>query len=441
MTSYYQRSPLKLRLKDEALWRSVSSEETRIVPLGRHLARTQVGIVGAGPAGLLLAQLLDLQGISSVIIEARSRARVESRVRAGQLEPGTVEILVRAGVGMRLKAQSMPQAGVLFHYGGETRRLDLEKLSGRGVTIYGQREVVRDLIEARLSAGGRVLFEASAVAVHEVDKATPFLSFEHDHQEHLLHCDFIAGCDGYHGVCRQTIAPVLRTLECVHPFGWLGILAEAPPISTEVLYSCHERGLALFSMRSPQVARLYFQCAPDTDLRDWSDDRIWGELRSRLDGRGAELEDGPITQKSIVRMRSFVVEPMQHGRLFLVGDAAHIVPPSAAKGLNLAVGDVCLLAQALRRFYATGDEESLRDYSRAALPRVWEGQRFSDWMTRLLHSFSDRGPYDRRLQLAELNRLFHSNSAASCFADAYVGSTDLFAQDLGIHGSLPAQGI
>jgi p-hydroxybenzoate 3-monooxygenase len=387
----------------------------------QHTARTQVGIVGAGPSGLLLSQLLQLEGISSVVLETRSRARVESRVRAGQLEPATVKVLSQAGVGTRLKSQGLPQPGVVFHYEAQTRRLDLEKLCGHSVTIYGQREVVRDLVAARLSAGGNIVFEASQVAIHGLDTSNPALSFQHNDQNHLLHCDFIAGCDGYHGVCRPAIADALRIFECRHPFGWLGILAEAPPISPEVLYSCHERGLALFSMRSPRISRLYLQCASDEDLHQWSDERIWDELRLRLDVRARDLTDGRIMEKSVVRMRSFVAEPMQHGRLFLVGDAAHIVPPSAAKGLNLAVADVCSLARGLERFYAADDERLLRDYSKTALPRVWEGQRFSQWMTRLLHHLGDGGPFDRRIQLAELDRVFCSGSAAACFAEAYVG--------------------
>jgi p-hydroxybenzoate 3-monooxygenase len=386
-----------------------------------------VGIVGAGPSGLLLAHLLQLEGISSVVLETRSRARVESRVRAGQLEAATVQVMSQAGLGARLEAESLPQPGVSFHYNSQTRRLDLQKLSGRSVTIYGQREVVRDLIEARLSAGGSILFEASEVSVHGVDTDSPRLSFQHNHQSHLLECDFIAGCDGYHGVCRPAIANALSTFECLHPFGWLGILAQAPPISAEVLYSCHERGLALFSMRTPQVSRLYLQCAPDENLSEWPDDRLWSELRLRLDVRAAELRDGPIIEKSVVRMRSFVAEPMQSGRMFLVGDAAHIVPPSAAKGLNLAVGDVCLLAQALQRFYGAGDERHLRNYSKAALPRVWEGQRFSQWMMRLLHRLGDGAAFDRQIQLAELERIFRSDAAAKCFIEAYVGRP--FARD------------
>jgi p-hydroxybenzoate 3-monooxygenase len=388
---------------------------------GQHAIRAQVAIVGAGPSGLLLAHLLHLEGISSVVIETRSRTRVENRVRAGQLEPATVEVLARTGVGMRLKDQSLPQPGVEFHYAGQTHRLDLKKLSGRVVTIYGQREVVRDLLEARFAAGGTIFFEALQVEVHGLDTDSPSVSFQQGHQAYLIDCDFVAGCDGYHGVCRPAIAPRLTTFECLHPFGWLGILAEAPPISPEVLYSCHERGLALFSMRTPQISRLYLQCMPDEDLQQWPDGRIWNELRLRLDGRGAELKEGLVREKSVVRMRSFVVEPMQYARLFLVGDAAHIVPPSAAKGLNLAVGDVCQLARALQRFYVAEDEQPLREYSKGALPRVWEGQRFSQWMTRLLHRLGDGGSFDRQIQLAELDRLFRSDAAAQCFIDAYLG--------------------
>lgn len=369
----------------------------------RSTERTRVGIVGAGPSGLLLAHLLHLRGIESVVLETRSRARVENRIRAGQLEPATVQVLSQAGVSTRLHAQGLPQPGVLFHYNSQTHRLDLQRLTGRSVMIYGQREVLKDLIDARLSAGGKILFEVSQVALHDAQTANPYLSFKHDQRECLLQCDFIAGCDGYHGVCRPAIAHALSTFECVHPFGWLGILAEAPPIARELLYSCHERGFALFSMRSPEISRLYLQCAPDERIEEWSDSRIWRELRLRLDGRAEELTHGRILEKSVVRMRSFVAEPMQHGRLFLAGDAAHIVPPSAAKGLNLAVSDVCLLARALERFYNENDAQLLRDYSQDALARVWEGQRFSQWMTRLLHRFGDSS-FDRRVATGQSSR-------------------------------------
>jgi p-hydroxybenzoate 3-monooxygenase len=387
----------------------------------KHVERTQVGIVGAGPAGLLLAHLLYLHGIESVVLETRARARVESRIRAGQLEPATVQVLSQAGVGARLHAQGMPQPGVMFHYNGQTRRLDLQQLTGRGVMIYGQREVVKDLIDARLSAGGPIVFEVSEVGIYDVDTDHPSLSFAHDHRVHRLHCDFIAGCDGYHGVCRPAIAHALSTFECRHPVGWLGILAEAPPISHELLYSCHDRGFALFSMRSPRLSRLYLQCAPDEDLEQWSDERIWSELRRRLDTRASDLNDGPIVERCVVGMRSFVVEPMQHGRLFLAGDAAHIVPPSAAKGLNLAVSDVCLLARALERFYAANDEQPLREYSGNALARIWEGQRFSQWMTTVLHPLAGGTPFERRVQLSEIDRVFRSDASAVSFAEAYVG--------------------
>lgn len=400
----------------------------------KHIERTQVGIVGAGPAGLLLAHLLYLHGIESVVLESRSRARVESRTRAGQLEPATVQVLSQAGVGAHLHMHGMPQPGVLFHYKGQTQRLDLQKLTGRGVMIYGQRELVRDLIQARLAVNGAIVFDVSQVAIHDVDTDGPSLSFQHDHQEHRLRCDFIAGCDGYHGVCRPAITHALSTFECRHPVGWLGILAEASPIAHEVLYSCHDRGLALFSMRSPQISRLYLQCAPDENLEQWSDERIWNELRLRLDARGSELRDGPILERSVVGMRSFVTEPMQHGRLFLAGDAAHIVPPSAAKGLNLAVGDVCLLASALERFYAGNDEQALREYSHNALSRIWEGQRFSQRMTALLHTVVGGTPFDRRVQLADLDRMFRSDAAAVSFAEAYVGRAfDGYPRD--VHGT------
>jgi p-hydroxybenzoate 3-monooxygenase len=389
--------------------------------LTENSERTQVVIVGAGPAGLLLAHLLYLHGIESVVLETRSRARVESRIRAGQLEPATVQVLSQAGVGARLHAQGMPQPGVMFHYNGQTRRLDLQKLTGRGVMIYGQREVVKDLIDARLSAGGSIVFDVSDVGIYDVDTNSPSLSFQHDRRVRRLRCDFVAGCDGYHGVCRPAIAHALSTFECRHPVGWLGVLAEASPISHELLYSCHDRGFALFSMRSPQISRLYLQCASDENLERWSDERIWNELRLRLDTRASDLEDGPIVEKSVVSMRSFVAEPMQSGRLFLAGDAAHIVPPSAAKGLNLAVSDVCLLARALERFYAANDEQPLREYSRNALERIWEGQRFSQWMTSVLHPVVGGTPFERRVQLSEIDRVFRSDASAASFAEAYVG--------------------
>ncbi len=388
----------------------------------KEAMHTLVGMVGAGPAGLLLSHLLHLNGIDSVVIELRSQARVESRIRAGQLEPATVQVLTEAGIGARLHAEGLPHAGVLFHYSGKTHRLDLKNLAGRSVMIYGQREIVRDLIKARFEAKGSILFGASQVAIHDMDGGSPCISFEHDHHEYLLNCDFIAGCDGFHGVCRPSIANAISAFECLHPVGWLGILAEAPPISHELLYSCHERGFALFSMRSPNISRLYLQCAPNEDPNQWSDDRIWSELRLRLDDHASELKEGPVLEKSVVRMRSFVVEPMQCGRLFLAGDAAHIVPPSAAKGLNLAVGDVHLLAKAFERFYCARDEQLLRDYSKIALPRVWEGLRFSQWMTKTLHRFEQDTLFDRRLQLAEFDRIFSSEAAARNFAASYVGS-------------------
>ena len=387
----------------------------------QDVERTQVAIIGAGPAGLLLAHLLYLRGINSVVLETRSRSHVESRIRAGQLEPATVGVLTRAGVGSRLNSEGLPQPGVMFRYNGETHRLDLRKLTGRGVMIYGQREVVKDLIDARLAAGGSIVFDVSEVAVHDFTTDGPFVIFRHADRVHRLRCDFIAGCDGFHGVCRPAIAHALSTFECRHPVGWLGILAEAPPISKELLYSCHDRGFALFSMRTPRLSRLYLQCAPDEDLRKWSDEQIWSELRLRLDTCAGDLQDGPIFERSVVSMRSFVAEPMQSGRLFLAGDAAHIVPPSAAKGLNLAVGDVCLLAGALERFYAANDERPLCEYSSNALARIWEGQRFSQWMTDVLHPLASDTPFERRVRISEIDRIFNSEASAVSFAEAYVG--------------------
>lgn len=390
--------------------------------MARKIINTQVAIVGAGPAGLLLSHLLHLLGIESVVVELRSQAYVQNRTRAGQLEPATVQLLTQAGVGTRLQAEGLSHEGVLFQYQGVQRRLDLQALTGRSVMIYGQREIVRDLISVRSLAGGTILFEVSQVKIHDLATDSPCVTFQHDHQEYAVHCDFVAGCDGFHGVCRPTMASTLTAFDCTYPFGWLGILAEAPPISREVLYSCHERGLALFSMRSPAISRYYLQCAPNEDPKLWSHDRIWSELRLRLDGRASELKEGPILEKSVVRMRSFLSEPMQHGRLFLAGDAAHIVPPSAAKGLNLAVKDVHLLAEAFERFYCRKDETPLRNYSAIALPQIWEGQRFSQWMTRVLHRVENGTAFDRRVQIAELDNLFRSEAAAKNFAESYVGS-------------------
>ena len=387
--------------------------------------RTQVGIVGAGPAGLVLAHLLHLHGIDSVVVEIKSRAYIEERVRAGVLEQGTADLLVEIGVGERLKAQGLVHGGIELQFAGRRHRIDFKELTGgKAVVVYPQHEVLKDLIKARLDSGGKVLFEAEEVSVHDFKDGNPHIRFRHKHgQAEELHCDFIAGCDGFHGVCRPAIPEgVLRIYERTYPFGWLGILAEAPPSSHELIYAHHERGFALLSMRSPKISRLYVQCPPDDDLETWPNDRIWGELHARLETiAGWKLTEGPVLQKGITGMRSFVVEPMQYGKLFLAGDAAHIVPPTGAKGLNLAVADVRLLAKAFEQFYASGKTERLEGYSEACLRRVWKVQRFSWWMTSMLHRFDGDNPFDQRRQLAELDYVTGSRVGAQSLAENYVG--------------------
>lgn len=385
--------------------------------------RSQVGIVGAGPAGLLLSHLLHLQGIGSVVLEIRSRDYVEKRIRAGVLEQGTVDLLTESGVGDRMAREGMVHHGIELRFGGRGRRIALSELTGgRAITVYGQHEVVKDLIRARLAAGGRILFEIEDVSVHDFETTKPRIRFRQDSAVRELVCDFIAGCDGFHGICRPSIPEgVLAVYDRDYPFAWLGILADAPPSSKEIVYANHERGFALHSMRSHAITRLYLQCAPDEDLANWPDERIWKELRARLAVEGWTLTEGPITQKGITAMRSFVVEPMQSGRLFLAGDAAHIVPPTGAKGLNLAVADVRILARALAEFYASGRADLLERYSEACLPRVWRAQRFSWWMTSMLHRFAGDDAYQHRLQLAELDYVTGSRAAATALAENYVG--------------------
>jgi p-hydroxybenzoate 3-monooxygenase len=386
--------------------------------------RTQVGIVGAGPAGLLLSHLLHLHGIESVVIETFSRKHVEERIRAGVLEQGTVDLLIETGVGERLKREGLAHHGIWLRFGGRSHHIDLTELSGgKSITVYSQHEVVKDLIAARLAAGGRILFEAADASIHGFDGVTPKIRFRKDGGTHELECDFIAGCDGFHGVCRPSIpAHALTIYERVYPFAWLGILAEAAPSSDELIYANHERGFALFSMRSPTITRLYLQCAPDEHIAAWSDERIWQELHTRLEDKGGwKLAEGPVLQKGITAMRSFVVEPMQHGRLFLAGDAAHIVPPTGAKGLNLAVADVSRLARALDAYYGAGRTDLLAGYSEACLRRIWKVQRFSWWMTSMLHRFDGDTPFDRRRQLAELDYVTSSRAAATTLAENYVG--------------------
>jgi p-hydroxybenzoate 3-monooxygenase len=386
--------------------------------------RTQVGIVGAGPAGLLLSHLLHLHGVESIVIEARSRKYVEERIRAGVLEQGTADLLAESGVGKRMKREGLIHRGIELRFGRRRHRIDLSELTGgRAITVYGQHEVVKDLIQARINAGGQLIFEAGDVGVGDLDSATPAIHFSHDGQPHELTCDYIAGCDGSHGVCRPAVPTgAIRLFEKTYPFGWLGILADAAPSSEELIYANHERGFALLSMRSATLTRLYLQCGPDENIENWPDARIWQELHARLaTDSGFTLTEGPIIQKGITAMRSSVAEPMQYGRLFLAGDAAHIVPPTGAKGMNLAVADVRVLSRALAEFYRSGRRDLLDQYSQTCLRRVWQVQRFSWWMTSLLHRFESETEFDRRRQLAELDYLTHSRAAATTLAENYVG--------------------
>ena len=386
--------------------------------------RTQVGIVGAGPAGLMLSHLLHLQGVESVVLEARTRQYVEERVRAGLLEQGTVDLLIETGVGERMKREGLTHHGIELRFGGRGHRIDLSQLTGgKAVTIYAQHEVIKDLIAARIDAGGQIVFEAEDVSVHNFNSSAPTIQFRKDDAMSELHCDFIAGCDGFHGVCRPTIpADALTMYDRIYPFAWLGILAEARPSSEELIYAYHERGFALQSMRSPSITRLYLQCPPDEQLDNWPDRKIWDELEKRFATiDGWKLNQGAIIQKGITPMRSFVVEPMQFGNLYLAGDAAHIVPPTGAKGLNLAVADVRILARALTDYYKTGNRELLSSYSEICLRRVWKVQRFSWWMTSMLHRFSDENAFDQRRQLAELDYVTTSQAASQTLAENYVG--------------------
>jgi p-hydroxybenzoate 3-monooxygenase len=384
--------------------------------------RTQVGIVGAGPAGLVLSQLLHREGIDSVVVEARSREYCEHRVRAGVLEQGTVELLTEMGVGDRMKREGLIHDGVEIRFNGRGHRIDFKELTGRSITIYAQQEVVKDLIAARLAAKAEILFDTEDVSVHDFDSAEPKIRFIKNGEPAEIQCDFIAGCDGFHGVCRPSIAKALTLYERVFPFAWLGILAAAPPSSEELIYCYHERGFALHSMRSPEITRLYLQCAPDEDLAKWSDEKIWAELQTRLATQGGnKLTEGEILQKGVTGMRSFVADPMQHGRLFLAGDAAHIVPPTGAKGLNLAVADVRVLARAIAEFYRSGNSDLLDHYSERCLRRVWLVQRFSLWMTTTLHRFPGSDSFEEHRQRADLDYLTSSRAAAQAFAENYVG--------------------
>jgi p-hydroxybenzoate 3-monooxygenase len=385
--------------------------------------RTQVAIIGSGPAGLLLGQLLHRQGIDTLILERRSKDYVLSRIRAGVLEQGTVNLIDEAGAGARLHREALTHDGIELCFQGARHRIDFRSLVGKSVTIYGQTEVTRDLIDAREKAGAHTLYEAEAVQVRDFDSERPKVTYVKEGVDSEVECEFVAGCDGYHGVSRTSVPQgALDSFERIYPFGWLGVLADVPPVSPELIYSRHEKGFALCSMRSATRSRYYIQCAADEKIENWPDERFWDELRSRLDDEAAaRLAAAPAIEKSIAPLRSLVVEPLRFGRLFLAGDAGHIVPPTGAKGLNLAASDVRYLAWALVEFYREGSTAGIDSYSDKALTRVWKAERFSWWMTSLLHRFPDTGPFGRRLQLAELDYLVTSRSASAALAENYVG--------------------
>jgi p-hydroxybenzoate 3-monooxygenase len=384
--------------------------------------KTTVGIVGAGPAGLTLALLLRARGIDAVVLERRDREYVEGRVRAGLLEQNTVDLMRELDVAARLDEQGLPHDGVYLRWQGQTLHIPMTELTGRTITIYGQQQVVRDLIDACGERGIEVRFEVSGVAVHDLDGESPFITFAGEGGEERLDCDLIAGCDGFHGVCRPSIPDgVLTEYEYTYPFGWLGILAEAAPTTDELIYAWHERGFSLYSMRSPEISRLYLQVPADEDIADWPDERIWEELQARLGVDGWRVGEGRIFDKGVTPMRSFVCEPMQYGKLFLAGDAAHIVPPTGAKGLNLAVNDVRLLAKAMDAHFSGGDDSLLERYSADALRRVWRAEDFSNFMTQLLHRLDDGEPFGARLQLSRLEQMKRSEAARRNLAENYVG--------------------
>jgi p-hydroxybenzoate 3-monooxygenase len=387
-------------------------------------ARTQVAIVGAGPAGLTLSHLLYLEGIDSVVLESRSRAEVEATLRAGVLEQGTVDLLREIGAGDRMLREGSVHRGIELRFDGRGHRVPLSELTGgRAITLYAQHEVLRDLVAARLGTGGTIIFEAGHVSVHDFDTSRPSVRFETANGAHELNCDFIAGCDGFHGTCRAAVPVGARTeFSRNYPFSWFGILVKAPLYAPELIYAYHERGFSLVSTRSHDVQRLYFQCDPADAVANWPDERIWAELDLRLaTDDGWALYRGEIFQKGIIQMRSFVVEPMQYGTLYLAGDAAHIVPPTGAKGLNLAVADVCVLADALADFYAVGSSAGLSRYSATALDRVWAAEHFSWWMTSMLHRSADADPLQQRLQRAQLRQVVHSRALQTALAESYVG--------------------
>lgn len=386
--------------------------------------RTQVAIIGAGPAGLLLSHLLHLKGIESVVLETRSREDIESTIRAGVLEQGTMDILTETGVGERMKREGALHHGIELAFGGRRHRIDLTELTGQAITVYAQHEVIKDLVAARLAAQGQLLFGVSGTSIEGIETSKPCVRFMHAGEQHTLEADFVAGCDGFHGVSRPAIPEGKRQdYQRIYPFGWFGVLVEAPPSSDELIYAQHDRGFVLVSTRSPTVQRLYFQCDPKDSVDNWSDDRIWNEFHTRLEnGDGWRVKEGKIFQKGIISMRSFVSTPMQHGRLFLAGDAAHIVPPTGAKGLNLAVGDVRRLAQGIEEFYRSNSEQGLSSYTEQALKRIWRAEYFSWWMTSMLHTFEDASPFQRQIQRAELENVVNSRALSTALAENYVGA-------------------
>ena len=385
--------------------------------------RVQVAIIGAGPAGLLLGQLLHNAGIDAIVLERRSQEYVLARIRAGLLEQGTVELLERAGAAKRLRAEALVHDGLELSSLGERFRIDLKRLSGRNCYVYGQTEVTKDLMDARAASGAKVVYEAEGVSLSAFDSSSPSVSYKEKGVSKTIRCDFIAGCDGFHGVSRQSVPQgALRTYERLYHFGWLGILSDTPPVSEELIYVNHERGFALCTMRSRTRSRYYLQCPLSEEIDDWPDERFWDELRRRLDpATAASLVTGPSIEKSIAPLRSFVAEPLRFGRLFLAGDAAHIVPPTGAKGLNLAASDVFFLSEGLVSFYKEKSEKELNAYSSRALARVWKAERFSWWMTKLLHHFPDEGEFGLRMQQAELHYLAESEAAQASLAENYVG--------------------
>ncbi|MFZ6756273.1 4-hydroxybenzoate 3-monooxygenase [Undibacterium sp. Ji50W] len=386
--------------------------------------RTQVAIIGAGPAGLLLSHLLHLNGIDSIVLESRSQAEIEATIRAGVLEQGTMDILKNAGVGARMQAEGALHHGIELAFDGRRHRIDLTELTGKAITVYPQHEVIKDLVAARQAAQGQLLFEVSEVELHGIDTVAPSVSFTHQGAATRIEADFVIGCDGYHGVTRPAMPSQGRQdYQRTYGFGWFGILVESAPSSHELIYAQHQRGFALVSTRTPTVQRLYFQYDPADHVDNWSDDRIWAELHARLENNdGWRVNEGRIFQKNIIGMRSFVSTPMQSGRLFLAGDAAHIVPPTGAKGMNLAVSDVHLLAQGLEQFYHQGQEHRLHGYTAAALKRIWRAEYFSWWMTSLLHNFTDASPFQREMQRAELECVVSSRAMATALAENYVGA-------------------